>query len=108
MKSDCSFHRSETLSLSFLFWFGISTRNFHPLFFIVKNCSAKFFFFSQVKNKQSPALFSDDLWEGKVGGTKMEVQEFKTPIVISSFIKMKHYSVFGAYERWELTAKMCQ
>ena len=76
MKSDCSFHRSETLSLSFLFWFGISTRNFYPLLFIVKNCSAKVFFFSQVKNKRSPALFGDDLWVGKVGGTKMEVQEF--------------------------------
>ena len=24
----------------------------------------------------------------------MEVQEFETPILISSFIKMKHYSVF--------------
>ena len=75
MKSDCSFHRSETLSLSFLFWFGISIRNFHPLLFIVKNCSAKFFF-SQGKNKRSPALFGDDLWVGKVKGTKMEVQEF--------------------------------
>ena len=81
MKSDCSFHRSETLSLSFLFWFGISTRNFHPLLFVAKNCSAK----SppppppprpRVKNKRSPALFGDDLWVGKVGGTKMEVQEF--------------------------------
>ena len=33
---------------------------------------------------------------GKVGGTKneMEVQEFKTPASISSFVKMKHYSAF--------------
>ena len=60
----------------------------------------------QVKNKRSPALLGDDLWVGKVGGTKMEVQEFYTPIVIGSFIKMKHYSVFRAYERWESTAKM--
>ena len=33
---------------------------------------------------------------GEVGGTKneMEVQEFLTPILIGSFIKMKHYSAF--------------
>ena len=77
MKSDCTFHRSETLSLSFLFWFGISTRNFHPLLFIIsQKLFGEVFFFPQVKNKGSPALFGDDLWVGKVGGTKMEVQEF--------------------------------
>ena len=34
---------------------------------------------------------------GKVGGAKneMEVQEFSTPILISCFIKLKHYNIFG-------------
>ena len=46
---------------------------------------------------------------GKVGGTKhgTEVKEFLIPILISSSIKMEHYSVFlGAHKRWESTANM--
>ena len=47
-----------------------------PFAFYSQKLFGDFFFSPQVKNKRSPALFGDDLWVGKVGGTKMEVQEF--------------------------------
>ena len=43
----------------------------------IKTVRRSFLFFSRSKiNERSQALFGDDLWVGKVGGTKMEVQEF--------------------------------
>ena len=75
MKSDC---RVFTGQKTYLYHFCSGLVYLQETFTLVFYSQKLFgeFFFPPVKNKRSQVRFGDDLWVGKVGGTKMEVQEF--------------------------------